>query len=556
MPASPPSPRSAAAAEADALWAAGDAVGAITAYARALAATPADAQSAMNLAHALAACGNADGALQWMRHAHSIDPANPVLEMNLGAIHHGRGEIDEASACYARAVERRPDYAEAWLNYGNAALYSGDADTAIARFDRALQSGPHLDKALANIVYALSYAPNATPADIRRRAEDWDRRFALPRAAPGPAFADRDPDRPLRIGYVSPDLANHPIGHFMVGVLALHARDRFIATVYSERAVEDDLSQRMKNDAVAWRKTAGISDAALIAQIATDRIDILVDLAGYTSGNRLRVFSAKPAPVQLTWMGSVGTTGLAAMDALIGDRFHVPPGCEADYRERVFRLPNSFLSFTPVAYAPPVGPPPFERNGFVTFGCFSNPAKINPSLIGTWADILKRTPNARLRLQYRWMNSTLNRNRLETAFAAHGVTRDRLSIEGEADHARLLAAYNEIDIALDTSPYSGGATTLEALWMGAPVITWPQSRFASRHAYSFLSVLGFDTLIAKDATGYVEAACRLAASPGSLGELRSTLRARLTPSALCDTARFTSDLEMLYREAWRACGEA
>jgi len=545
-----PSPRTVAATEADALWAAGDAIGAVAAYARALSSDPGDALSAMNLAHALAACGNADGALQWMRYAHAIDPADPVLEMNLGAIHHGRGEIDEASACYARALERRPDYGEAWLNYGNAALYSGDADTAVARFDRALQSGPHLDKALANIVYALSYAANASPAEIRRRAEEWDRRFALPRVAPGLAFADRDPRRPLRIGYVSPDLANHPIGHFMVGVLAHHSRDRFDVTVYSERPVEDDLSARMKKDASAWHKTAGMSDAALIAQIVGDRIDILVDLAGHTSGNRLRVFSAKPAPVQLTWMGSVGTTGLSAMDGLIADRFHVPAGCETGYVERVFRLPNSFLSFTPVEQAPAVGPPPVLRNGYVTFGCFSNPAKINPPLIQAWAEILRRTPGSRLRLQYRWMNSSLNRSRLETGFAAYGIGRDRLSIEGEAGHAQLLAAYNEIDIAFDTSPYSGGATTLEALWMGAPVVTWPQARFASRHAYSFLSVLGLDRLIAYDLAGYIDTACRLAVDLETLQGLRSTLRNLLRRSPLCDTEGFTGDLEGLYREAW------
>lgn len=545
-----PIPRSAAAAQGDTLWAAGDAVGALAAYARALQADPVDALSAMNLAHALATCGNADGALQWMRHAHAIDPSNPVLEMNLGAIHHGRGEIDQAAQCYARAVERRPDYAEAWLNYGNAALYSGDAATGIERFDQALRHGPHLDKALANIVYALSYAPEASPADIRRRAEEWDRRFALPRTAAGPAFADRRADRPLRIGYVSPDLANHPIGHFMIGVLAHHARDAFAATVYSERPVEDDLSARMKTHAAAWHKTAGMSDAALIRQIVADRIDVLVDLAGYTSGNRLRVFSAKPSPVQLTWMGSVGTTGLAAMDGLIADRFHVPEGTESHYRERVFRLPDSFLSFTPAAYTPAVGELPFLRNGFITFGCFSNPAKISAPLIQTWAAILKRVPNSRLRLQYRWMDSRLNRQRIEKALAAHGIAPERLVIAGEASHAQLLAAYNDIDIALDTSPYSGGATALEALWMGAPIVTWPQARFASRHAYSFLSVLGLSELIGDGPSGYVEAACRLAGTPGRLQALRTSLRPRLAPSPLCDTERFTRGLEAAYREAW------
>jgi len=540
------------AAQGDALWAAGDAIGAIAAYARALAADRHDARSAMNLAHALAACGNRDAALQWMRHAHAIDPQNPVLEMNLGAIHHGRGELDEAASHYARAIERRPDYAEAWLNYGNAALYAGDAATAVTRFDRALQSSPHLDKALAKIIYALSYVPDATPSAIRERAQDWDRRFALPRCVPGPAFADRRPDRPLRIGYVFPDLANHPIGHFMIGVLAHHARDRFEAVVYSERAVEDEMSVAMKKMAASWCKTLGLSDSALIDRISSDRIDILVDLAGYTSGNRLRVFTARPAPVQLTWMGSVGTTGLAAMDGLIADRFHIPPGHEAGYVERIFRLRDSFVCFTPPAYAPAVGEAPFRRNGFVTFGCFSNPAKIGPPLIESWAAILQRTPLSRLRLRYRWMDARANRQRIESQFAALGIERDRLIIQGELPHADLLAAYGEIDIALDTWPYSGGATTLEALWMGCPVVTRPEERFASRHSYSFLATLGLRELIASDTAAYVDAAAKLAADQSLLSSLRATLRDRMAGSALCDPARFTDSLEAVYREAWSA----
>jgi len=536
----------------DALWAAGDAVGAIEAYARALTANRNDARSAMNLAHALAACGNGDAALQWMRHAHAIDPQNPVLEMNLGAIHHGRGELDEAETCYARAIDRRPDYAEAWLNYGNVALYAGDAAKAVARFDRALQSDPRLDKALANIVYALSYVPDATPADIRQRAQDWDRRFALPRATPGPAFADRGADRPLRIGYVSPDLASHPIGYFMTGVLAHHAADQFEAIVYSERAVEDGLSTAMKSQVSAWHKTLGLSDTALIELIRNDRIDILVDLAGYTSGNRLRVFSARPAPVQLTWMGSVGTTGMAAMDGLIADRFHVPEGREAHYLEPVWRLPDSFVCFTPSADAPAVGEPPFRRNGFITFGCFSNPAKINVPLLRSWAEILRLTPGSRLRLQYRWMNARANRQRIEAEFAELGIDRDRLLLDGGTSHARLLAAYNEVDIVLDTWPYSGGATTLEALWMGCPVITRPEERFASRHSYSFLSTLGLDRLIAQDAVGYVTAASGLAADPDGLTRLRATLRDRVVASPLCDFASFTKSLEAVYRATWSA----
>lgn len=545
-------PATAHAQRGDALWGAGDALGAIAAFAQAMAANPGDARSAMNLAHALAACGNLDAALSWMRHAHGVNPADPVLEMNLGIIHHHRGEIAEAAACYARALERRPDYAEAWLNYGNAALYSGDAAAAVARFEQALAHGPHLDRALSNIIYALNYVPAATRQDIRRRAEEWNARFALPRVDGTRDRGDRDPDRPLRIGYVSADFGNHPIGHFVLGVLAHHAPEQFSVTVYSERPVEDEMSLRMKALVPAWRKTVGVPDAELVAQIARDGIDILVDLAGHTSGNRLRALSAKPAPVQMTWgIGSVGTTGLAAMDYLIADGFHVPAGAEDEFTETVLRLPESIVCYTPPSGAPPVGGLPLHRNGFVTFGCFSNPAKINDALLDLWAGILRAVPGSRLMLKYRWMDSPANRTRIEAALARGGVGPERLVTEGESPQPVLLARYNDVDIALDTSPYSGGATTLEALWMGVPVVTCPDARVAGRHALSFLSVLGLESLIATGPEGYQRIAVGLAADPERLALRRRTLRQQVGESTLCDCRGFTLRLEGLYREAWR-----
>lgn len=537
------------AARGDALWGAGDAVGAIAAFAQALAGNPRDARSAMNLSHALAACGDLDAALTWIRHGHAVNPLDPVLEMNLGTIHQRRGELAEAAACYARALERRPDYAEAWLNYGNAALYSGDPALAVERFERALAYGPHLQTALSNIIYTLNYVPGATRQEIRRRAEEWQQRFAMP-ARPRHAVERRR--RPLRVGYVSPDLGNHPIGHFLTGVLAQHARDEVLVTVYAERATDDEMTARMKAQVGTWRKTIGMSDEALAGQIAADEIDILVDLAGHTSGNRLRVFTAKPAPVQMTFgIGSVGTTGVSAIDYLIADRFHVAAGDDGDFVERVARLPDSLVCYTPPETAPAVAALPALRNGFVTFGCFSNPAKINQNLIALWADILRATPGARLMLKYRWMNSPTNRARIETAFARGGVAPERLLIEGESPQPELLARYNEIDIALDTRPYSGGATTLEALWMGVPVITCPEERFAGRHSFSFLSVLGLDGLIAADPADYGRRAIDLARDLDRLNKFRQNARQHLLESSICDCRTFTRQLEALYREAWQ-----
>jgi protein O-GlcNAc transferase len=260
------------------------------------------------------------------------------------------------------------------------------------------------------------------------------------------------------------------------------------------------------------------------------------------------VFALRPAPVQLSWMGSVGTTGLRAMDGIIADRFHIPPGAEQDYVERVWRLPDSFLCYTPPDYAPAVADLPARRTGAITFGCFSNPAKINGPLLAVWAEILRRLPGSRLLLKYRWMDSPANRDRIIAAMAAAGVDGERLIIEGESKHAELLSRYNDVDIALDTSPYSGGGTTLEALWMGVPVITRPVPGFAGRHSFSFLSVLGLDDLIARTPEDYVTSAVALAEDDIRLSELRRTLRPRLRASALCDTPRFTKNLESIYAQ--------
>ncbi len=527
------------------LWAMGDAAGALAAYAPAIGKRPNDALIAMNLAHALAALGNRDQALTWMKHAVAINPSDPVLQMNLGVIHYQRGEIDEASTHYARAIELKPDYAEAWVNHGNAALYTGNAATAVKRFDRALTFNPSLEQALGNIVLALSYVPDSGPSEILNRAREWDRRFALTVSSQ----PRRNGGHPLRIGYVSPDLGNHPIGHFMAGVFANHDTARFPFFVYAQRAVDDPMTQRLQRRAAGWRKTVGMTDEALIEHIRADRIDILVDLAGHTSGNRLRVFTARPAPLQMTWIGSIGTTGVSAMDYVIADRHHMPSGSEANFIERPLRL-EQWVCYTAPDYAPPVGKLPAESNGYVTFGCFANPAKINTPLIEVWSEIMRAVPGSKLLLKYRWMDAPANRQRIVAAFADADIDASRILIEGESSHAELLARYGAVDIALDTFPYSGGVTTAEAIWMGVPVVTIPEARFASRHSLSLLSTAGLASLVAEDPAAYRSLAVGLAGDPGALAQRRETLRGQAAASALCDGERFTRALESAYERSW------
>jgi predicted O-linked N-acetylglucosamine transferase (SPINDLY family) len=294
----------------------------------------------------------------------------------------------------------------------------------------------------------------------------------------------------------------------------------------------------------------GASDQWLAEQIRADRVDILFDLAGHTGQNRLLVFARKPSPIQVTWAGYVGTTGLKAMDYLLADRHEVPSGAERHYQERVLRMPDGYVTYDPPAYAPPVTRLPALDRGHVTFGCFNNPAKITPQAVEVWAKILRRLPEARLVLKFRgWDNDSVAR-RFTEMFLAHAIDSRRLELLGPSPHNEFLAAYSRIDLALDPFPYSGGLTTCEALRMGVPVLTFPGDTFAGRHSLSHLSNVGLTETIARDLDDYVELAVSLAGDLPRLAALRAGLRERMAASPLCDGKRFAADLAAILREIW------
>ena len=352
------------------------------------------------------------------------------------------------------------------------------------------------------------------------------------------------------MGFVSPDLGRHPVGYFLVRVLENLDKEHLETICYSDRIVKDDLTHRLQAAATQWRDVIGMSDQQLAEQIRADRIDILFDLAGHTAHNRLLVFARKPALIQVTWAGYVGTTGLKAMDYLLADRYEVPPGAERHYRERVLRMPEGYVCYDPPIYAPPVATLPALDRGQVTLGCFNNPAKITPQVIEVWAKILRRLPGARLVLKYKGWNDRGVARRFTEMFVAHGIDPGRLELLGYSPHAELLAEYNRIDLALDPFPYNGGLTTCEALWMGVPVVTCPGETFASRHSLSHLSNVGLTETIARELDEYVELAVSLAGDLPRLAALRAGLRERMAASPLCDGKRFATNLASMLHEAW------
>jgi predicted O-linked N-acetylglucosamine transferase (SPINDLY family) len=503
------------------------------------------------LLHDLGRTGDAAACYERAVEAH---PDFAKAHNGLGVVRQAQDRLDEAEACFRRAIELTPDFAEAHNNLGNICHRQRRPSEAIACYEQALRLMPDNTGAHSNLLCTLHYREQVTLDELAAAHAEYQRRHAAPlRATWRPHSNARDPERRLRVGFVSSDLGAHPVGRFLVRVLENLDRAQCETVCYSDRFAADETTVRLRAAAGAWHDVCGLSDNQLAEQVRGDRIDVLFDLAGHTARNRLLVFARKPAPIQITWLGYVGTTGLEAMDYLLADAHQVPAGAEPHYVEQVLRMPHGYACFDPDTDLP-VGPLPALAAGHVTFGCFNNPAKITPSTVALWARILDRVPRARLRLKFKGLEGQLGRE-LREQFALQGIDAGRLELAPGGPRHEFLAAYQHVDLALDTSPYSGGLTTCEALWMGVPVVTCPGETFASRHSLGHLTTAGLAEMIAADADQYVELAVRLAHDVPCLAELRARLRPQVAASPLCDGRRFAADLAELLRGAWRRwCG--
>ena len=490
-----------------------------------------------NLGLALRELGRPAASVQSLRRALQLKPGNPNLLNSLGITLRSLGRIAEAADCYRGAIASREAFWEPHSNLGNILKDQCQTDEAIGHYQRAIELAPQVNIIRSNLLCALHYRDGITAGELAAAHDEFERSFGAPlRSTWKPHDNDQDPDRPLRLGFLSPDLHRHPVGYFLIGLLEHLDRAQAQAFGYSTGGTPDDLTARLRAAAAQWRDVGPLSDEGIAETIREDGIDILFDLAGHTGNNRLLVLARKPAPIQITWAGYVGTAGLAAIDHLLADRFEVPPELEHHYRENVLRMPNAYVCYEPPS-SPPVAPLPALDRGSVTFGSFSNPAKLGPQVAAPWAKILARVPNARLVLKYKGLDDPVHADRLMRYFAEQGVDLARVELQGDSPQAELLPHYDEIDIALDPFPYGGGVTTLEALWMGVPVVTLPGETFASRHALTHLANVGVDGTIARDLDHYVDLAVSLAADLPALAALRADLRERMRASPLCEIGR-------------------
>lgn len=472
--------------------------------------------------------------------------------LDIGVLLADYGFLADARYCYELVLGLNPEDLRAQVNLANIARDAGAHGEASCRYAELLQRLPEHPVIRRNALTGLEYNPDALDVERVARAKSWGA-WAASRAGgtrPRPAMLALD-GRPLRIGYVSADLCQHTVGLFVKDVLKAHDSQRVTIFAYSASPIKDWVSEEI-GAACQFRSISSMDDSALSDLIRRDGIDVLVDLSGHTAGSRLTAFAHRPAPVMVSWLGYFATTGLPCMDAVLLDEWHAPAGTEAQFLERIVRLPGGRFCYQHVPWAPmEVQPQPFDHNRYITFGCFNNTAKFNGGVFDVWAKVLAAVPDSRLVLKWRTFNDATFRQTVTDAFVRRGIAAERVELRGPCFHVDLLKEYADIDIALDPFPFNGGLTSCEALWMGVPVVTWPQGRVVSRQTFAFLSAIGLPELAAKNAGDYVRIAAELASDWGQLTTLRQTMRDRMRASPLMDVAGFTHQLEDSLIELYR-----
>lgn len=531
---------------------------AVECYQRAIALKPDYAEAHASLGNAFRMTGKYQEAIHAYNKSLEYAPETAATYNNLSHVHKAVGNLDEAENCLREALRLAPDLAEAHSNLGSLLELQGKVEEAIDCFRRALALRPDFAEAHSNLLLALNYLPDIKSEDLFKEHLAWAQAHAspIPRATLPPVAPD--PQRRLRVGYVSPDLRNHPVAFFVEPMLKNHDRDSFEIYCYADLARPDVVTERLQGYAHQWRNIYGLRNEQVAQQILADQIDILVDLAGHTGNNRLMLFAMKPAPIQVTYLGYPTTTGLASMDYRLTDSVTDHAGDAGYYSERLLYLKDGFCCYAPPADMPDVSPLPARERGYVTFASFSNLVKINAGVLDLWCQVLRANPTSRF-LLFRHTLKGSTRDRFLKMFEERGVPRDRVDVLGDvpARYAHLpfgkryIGLYQDIDIVLDTFPWNGHTISCENLWMGIPVVTLTGGRHVGRIGASVLAAIGLNELVANTPDEYVQIATRLAGNRDELERMRAGLRERMRRSRLCDGRQFTRNLETTYREIWQ-----
>ena len=489
-----------------------------------------------------------------LRRALELKPDLAEAHNNLGATLQMQSRFTEAKASYRKALEFKHDYAEAHSNLGNVLQYIGQLDGAVANYRCAL--GLKLDYADAhsNLLFTMNYTAGHPLSDRMAEARRYGSMVAKKVTSKFSAWHCAECPERLRVGLVSGELLDHPVGYFLECLLAQFDPVRIELIAYPTGRMVSALTARIKPHFVAWKPLTGLSDEAAARLIHADGIHLLLDLSSHTANNRLPVFAWKPAPVQVSWLGYFATTGVAEMDYLLADEVGVPESQRSHFTETVWYLPDTRLCFTPPDAAPPVSPLPALKNNYLTFGCFQNMSKAGDDVLAAWATILAALPNARLRWQCKQFGDLTVAEQLVKRLRRHNIDPARVALHSFASREKYLAAHAEADLLLDTFPYPGGTTTCEALWMGVPTLTLAGDTLLARQGASLLTAAGLEDWVASSVADYVDKAIRLASDLPKLAVLRAGLREQVKASPLFDAPRFACNLENALWGMWQARG--
>jgi protein O-GlcNAc transferase len=537
-----------------ALWLRGDLTNALPAAQKATFLAPRMSQAFLTLGNICRSAGDFETAVENYRMALKLAPDDAGTLAALGIGEGDLGHYDDAITWGQKAIDLDPGNLPALGSLADCFLKQGRVDDAVRTYRDAATRNPKASEPASNLALVLHYAGGSRPEDLYQAARQWAIDHGTrPTGSTLPHSTQRDPDRSLKIGYVSGDWVNHSVAWFANAFLAGHNRNQFQVFCYDTRPATTEKSNRLATTPLTWRNLAGCTDPAAAKLIRDDEIDILIDITGHTGGNRLGVFAHRPAPVQVTYLGFPGTTGLETMDYRLTDAWADPEG-DGDqwYTEQLVRLDGGFLCYTPPEDTPDVAAAPVLDTGRITFGSFNNLSKVTPDAVHLWARILDAVPHSRLLLKTKALADPGAQKRIKGLFQEQGISDDRLELLAMVPDTRgHLGVYDRIDIALDTFPYNGTTTTVEALWMGVPTVTFSGNRHAARVGASLLHMVGLEELIAASPEEYVERAVALAKDPAKMSDLRSGMRDRLRASRLLDADAFTKTLEDAYRQMWR-----
>ena len=545
---------------------------------------PNHAQSHSNLGAAYKELKKIDEAMTCYQKAINLKPDYPDAHNNLGTVFNDLGETDKAINCYRKAINIKPDYAEAHYNLGNAlhklnkhqdaissyekviqidsdyaaANYNlgnvlsglGEFKKAISCYQKAINSKKDHALAYNNMLFTLLYLEDADPKFCFSKAQEFRSSLKPINDNLLSKYQFDKKTKKLKIGFVSGDLKEHPVGFFLLDVLKNLKNKNLELTAYSNYQIEDSTNIKLKSYFNNWREIENQSNIDVINAIRNDGIHILVDLSGHSDKNRLPIFINKPAPIQASWISYPGTTGIPEIDYMIGDRIVTPEKESGHFAEKIFRLPNMWVCFTPPDVEVKIRELPAKKNGYITFGSFNNLSKINKGVISLWSKILKSIPKSKIFLKTKQLNDSYLKKKIIDDFKVNGVDLNSIILEEGSPRNQLLDSYNRVDIALDPFPYSGGVTSLEAIWMGVPVLTKKGFRFVSHTTESINHNSGMSDWVANDENDYVDKAIKFSGNLELLSEINKNLRQTAIKSPLFDSTLFANQLNKAFWEMW------